>query len=157
MHATGRARFRAFSLIEALVAMVILIIGVLTLTTAYTYAFGRIGERDDQLQAISFGQQYIEQVRQQIRAGATALTPGTAPIDAGYPLAFGVMGYPQPGSTASPPPQDASPGDFTATATTNPALSVGANSYDVTVDVTWTYGGGARNVRLETIVTREAP
>ena len=157
MRAVGRAQSRAFSLIEALVAMVVLVIGVLTLTTAYPYAFGRIGERDDELQAISFGQQYIEQVRQQIRAGATALTPGSAPIDAGYPLAFGVMGYPAPGSTAAPPSQDATPGNFTATATTNPTLSVGANSYDVTVNVTWTYGGGARQVQLETIVTREAP
>jgi type II secretory pathway pseudopilin PulG len=155
MQTTGRARVRAFSLIEALVAMVVLLVGVLTLTTAYPYAFGRIGERDDELQAVSFGQQYIEQVREQIRAGATALTPGTAPIDGGYPLAFGVMGYPAPGSTASPPPQLASPGTFTATATTNPALSAGASSYDVTVKVTWTYGGSPRQVLLETIITRE--
>ena len=62
-----------------------------------------------------------------------------------------------PGSKAPPPSQDASPGNFTATATTNPKLSVGADSYDVTVNVKWTYGGGARNVQLETIVTREAP
>ena len=146
-----RRKLRSFLTIAGIV------IGVLALTTAYPYAFGRIGERADELQAVSFGQQYIEQVREQIRAGATVLTPATHPIDGGYPLAFGVQGYPAPGSTASPPPQNASPGTFTATATTNPALSVGANSYDVTATVTWTYGGGSRQVLLQTIVTREAP
>ena len=139
---------------EALVAMVILTLAVLVLTTTYPYAFGRIGERDDELQAVSFGQQYIEQVRQQIRAGATTVANSTAPIDAGYPLAFGVMGYPAPGASASPPPQLGSPGVFTASATTSPALTSSANSFDVTVNVTWSYGGASRSVLLQTIVTR---
>jgi hypothetical protein len=76
------------------------------------------------------------------------------PIDAGYALAFGVMGYPAPGASASPPPQLSSPGTFTASATTNPTLSASVNSYDVTVTVSWTYGGAARSVTLQSIVTR---
>jgi type II secretory pathway pseudopilin PulG len=150
----ARLLARGFSLMEALVAMVILTLAVLVLTTTYPYAFGRIGERDDELQAVSFGQQYIEQVRQQIRAGATSVANSTAPIDAGYPLAFGVMGYPAPGASASPPPQLGSPGVFTASATTSPALTSSANSFDVTVNVTWSYGGASHSVRLQTIVTR---
>ena len=150
----ARASARAFSLMEAFVAIVILTLAVLALVTAYPYAFGRIGERDDELQAVSFGQQYLEQVRQQIRAGVLTLTSATAPIDEGYPLAFGVTGYPAPGATASPPPALGSPGNFTATATTSPALSTTANIYDVSVAVTWTYGGTTRSVQLQTIVTR---
>ncbi len=146
-----------FSLIEALVAMVILTLAVLVLTTAYPYAFGRIGERDDELQAVSFGQQYIEQVRQQIRAGATALPTATAPIDAGYPLAFGVLGYPTPGPSASPPPALTSPGNFSASATTTPALTSSTNRFDVTATVTWTIGGAPRSVLLQTVVTRLVP
>lgn len=149
-----RVNVRGFSLVEAFVAMVILLVAVLTLTTAYPYAFGRIGERDDELQAVSFGQQYVEQVRQEIRAGATALPTATAAIDAGYPLAFGVTSYPSPGASASPPPPLNSPGTFTATATTKPTLSASANSYDVTATVTWSYGGAPRSVLLQTIVTR---
>jgi type II secretory pathway pseudopilin PulG len=137
--------------------MVMLTVAVLALSTAYPYAFGRIGERDDELQAVSFGQQYLEQVRQQIRAGATTLTSATAPIDAGYPLAFGVRNYPNPGPSASPAPaQLASPGNFTASAATTPTLSASAATYDVTVTVSWSFGGASRSVQLETIVTRQA-
>ncbi len=145
---------RGFSLVEAFVAMVILTLAVLVLTTAYPYAFGRIGERDDELQAVSFGQQYIEQIRQEIRTGSTTLPSATAPIDAGYPLAFGVTGYPAPGASPSPPPQLASPGNFTASATTSPALTSTSNSFDVTAKVTWTYGSANRSVLLQTVVTR---
>jgi type II secretory pathway pseudopilin PulG len=149
---------RASSLIETIIAMVMLTIAVLTLTTAYPYAFGRIGERDDELQAVSFGQQYMEQIRQQIRSGATTLTSATLPIDAGYALAFGVMKYPTPGPSPppSPPAQLASPGNFTATATTNPALSASVATYDVKVTVSWSYGGAARSIVLQTVVTRQA-
>jgi type II secretory pathway pseudopilin PulG len=140
--------------VETFVAMVILLVAVLALVTAYPYAFGRIGERDDELQAVSFGQQYLEQVRQQIRAGATALPTATAPIDAGYPLAFGVRPYPSPGASATPPPTLTSPGVFTASATTNPTLSALSPSYDVTATVTWSYGGAPRSVQLQTVVTR---
>lgn len=150
----ARASARAFSLIEAFVAMVILTLAVLALVTAYPYAFGRIGERDDELQAVSFGQQYLEQVRQQIRSGSLTLTSATAAIDAGYPLAFGVKGYPAPGASASPPPALGSPGNFTATATTSPALSASANVYDVNVTVSWAYGGAPRSIQLQTVVTR---
>ena len=139
---------------ETFVAMVILLVAVLALVTAYPYAFGRIGERDDELQAVSFGQQYLEQVRQQIRAGATALPTATAPIDAGYPLAFGVRPYPSPGASATPPATLTSPGVFTASATTNPTLSALTPSYDVTATVTWSYGGAPRSVQLQTVVTR---
>ena len=145
---------RGFTLVETFVAMVILLVAVLALVTAYPYAFGRIGERDDELQAVSFGQQYLEQVRQQIRAGATALPTATAPIDAGYPLAFGVRPYPSPGASATPPPTLTSPGVFTASATTNPTLSALSPSYDVTATVTWSYGGAPRSVQLQTVVTR---
>lgn len=150
----SRKTARAFTLIEAVVAMVILLVAVLSLVTAYPYAFGRIGERDDELQAVSFGQQYLEQVRQDIRAGAVALPTATAAIDEGYPLAFGVRPYPSPGASATPPPTLTSPGVFTANATTNPTLSAGSSSYDVTATVTWSYGGAARSVKLQTIVTR---
>jgi Tfp pilus assembly protein PilV len=148
---------RGFSVVEALVSMLILTLAVLTLTTAYPYAFGRIGERDDELQAVSFGQQYVEEIRQQIRAGATALPTATAPIDAGYPLAFGVTGYPAPSSSASPPAQLSSPGTFTASATTNPSLTSNSNMFDVTATVTWSYGGASRSVFLQTVVTRLVP
>lgn len=137
-----------------MVAMVVLLVAVLSLVTAYPYAFGRIGERDDELQAVSFGQQYLEQVRQEIRAGATALPTATAAIDQGYPLAFGVRSYPSPGASASPPPTLTSPGVFTASATTNPALSAVSSSYDVTATITWSYGTASRSVKLQTIVTR---
>ena len=148
---------RGFSLIESLIAMVVLLFAVLALTTAYPYAFGRIGERDDELQAVSFGQQYLEQVRQEIRNGAASLPTATATIDAGYPLAFGVMPYPSPGASAPPPTELTSPGLFTATATTNPALTSNANWFDVTATVTWSYAGSARSIQLQSIVTRLVP
>lgn len=138
-------------LIEVIIAFAVFTIAILYLMSAYSYAFTRVGERDDELQAVSFGQQYMEQVRHQIRAGATSVSSVTQPIDAGYPMVGGVKNY----SSASPPPQLPSPGNFTASGTMTGLGTGGLAPYDVLVTVSWTWGGNPRRVTLESIVQLE--
>src|SRR5215472_14753078 len=105
---------RGFSLAEALIAFVVLIVAVLTLTSTYTYSQSRISLRADELQAVTFGQQYLETVRQQVRGGVTtAPSPATQAIDVGYTLFAGQGNY----SSSSPQPEITSPANFTATST----------------------------------------
>jgi len=143
---------RGFSLAEALVAFIVLLVAVLTLTSTYTYSQSRISLRADELQAVTFGQQELEIVRQQIRGGVTSQpTAVTLPIDQGYSLFSGVGNY----SSSSPPPELASAGDFTASFTVSPIGTTG--NYDVRVDVTWPYSGVTQTVTLGTVVTTQVP
>jgi len=144
---------RGFSLAEALIAFVVLIVAVLTLTSTYTYSQSRISLRADELQAVTFGQQYLETLRQQVRGGVTSVpTPApTQPIDPGYAIFSGLGGY----SSSSPAPEPTSPGNFTATGT---IAKIGTTSdYDVRVDVTWPYHNVNQTVTLGTVVTTQVP
>lgn len=167
-HALPRRLRRAFSLAEVLLAFVVLTVAVLALTTTYPYAFGRIGERGDELQAVSFGQQYLDSVREQVHAGTTTIPSATQAIDAGYPVSSGVLNY----SKSSPPPTLASPGNFcaqvvlsgnqpvacpTTTTLSTTSFASGGSGYDINVVVTWTWGGTNRQVSLETLVASEGP
>ena len=134
----GMRHQRAFSLAEALIAFTVVIIASLSLTSTYSYAYSRMSLRSDELQAVTFGQQYLETVRQRIRDGITTAPPSsTQPIDNGYALYSGVSNYPSPGPSPSPAPtQLPSTCNFTATPT---ITRIGTtNDYDVRVDVTWT-------------------
>lgn len=144
---------RGFSLAESLIAFVVLIVAVLTLTSTYTFAQSRISLRADELQAVTFGQQYLETVRQQVRGGVTSPSTGntTQPIDAGYAIFSGLGHY----SSSSPAPELSSPGNFTATYTLS---KIGSTSdWDVRVDVTWPYNAVTQTVTLGTVVTTQAP
>ena len=148
-----RKSSRGFSLAESLIAFVVLIVAVLTLTSTYTFAQSRISLRADELQAVTFGQQYLETIRQQVRGGVTSPSTGstTQPIDAGYAIFSGLGNY----STSSPAPELTSPGNFTATYTLS---AIGTTSdWDVRVDVTWPYNGVTQTVTLGTVVTTQVP
>lgn len=151
---TRRTR-RGFSLAESLIAFTVLIVAVLTLTSTYTYSQSRISLRADELQAVTFGQQYLESVRQQVRGGVvTPLAtpaPTTQPIDAGYAIFSGDSNY----SSSSPAPQLSSPGNFTASGSVS---QIGTTSdYDVSVNVTWPYHNVTQTVTLGTVVTTQVP
>lgn len=149
---TRRTR-RGFSLAESLIAFVVLIVAVLTLTSTYTYSQSRISLRADELQAVTFGQQYLETLRQQVRGGVTSVaSPApTQPIDPGYAIFSGLADY----SSSSPAPEPTSPGNFTATGT---ITAIGTTSdYDVRVDVTWPYHNVTQTVTLGTVVTTQVP
>lgn len=149
----ARRSCRGFSLAEALIAFVVLIVAVLTLTSTYTYSQSRISLRADELQAVTFGQQNLEALRQQVRAGVTSV-PSPAPtlaIDPGYAVFSGLGGY----SSSSPAPELTSPGNFTANGTITQIGTTG--DYDVRVDVTWPYHNVTQTVTLGTVVTTQVP
>lgn len=153
---TRRLQRGVFSpLLESLIAFVMLVIAVLALTSTYTYSQSRISLRSDELQAVTFGQQYLETVRQQVRGGTvTPLatpSPTTQPVDPGYSIFSGVGNY----TSSSPPPQLISAENFTATGS---VAQIGTTSdYDVRVDVTWNYSGVTQSVTLGTVVTTQVP
>ena len=148
---------RGISLIEVLIAFVVFTVGVLSLLTVYPYVFQFIGERDDELQAVAFGQQYMEQVRQQYFKGTATLNatpaPTSAPVDTGYPIAFGATGY-SPLVTPTPTPL-ASSANFTASVLSVSAVGSSPPAYDVTIQVTWPTA--TKPVVLESVLTGEFP
>jgi Tfp pilus assembly protein PilV len=149
---------RAITLIEVLIAFAVFTVGVLSLLSIYSLVFSYIGERDDEMQAVAFGQQYMESVRNQFAFGtatdSATPAPTTAPVDAGYAIAFGVMRY----NEASPAPTIAPSANFTASviAVSTPQPS----TYDVTIKVTWPGPQGhaaVQFVTLESMITKQVP
>lgn len=147
---------RAFTLVEVLIAFVVLTIGILSLLTVYPYAFQYIGERDDELQAVAFGQQYMESVREQYWTGLASASatpsPTSAPVDYGYPSSFGAMGY-FPNSTPTPVPLGSS-SNFTASVSSVTQVGSNPSAYDVTIKITWPKAN--QPVYLESIMAAQA-
>lgn len=156
---------RAFSLAEALVAFAVVVIASLTLTVTYSFSQARVSQRADQLQAVSYAQQCIEYVREQIRDGlpnaisgpkcdAKASNSGKQPVDPGYALFAGADPYPSPGASSTPAPIPSSE-NFTGTPT---VTQIGTtNAYDVSVTVTWLYAGQTQSVVVASVVNTQAP
>jgi hypothetical protein len=140
-----------------LIAFAVVVIAALSLTSTYTYSASRVSLRADELQAVTFGQQYLETMRQRVRGGVTsAPAPATQPVDNGYAILSGVGNYPSPGPSPAPAPaQLASTENFTATGSITQIGS--SNDYDVRVDVTWLYSNVTQTVTLGTVVASEAP
>src|ERR1700737_4080998 len=81
----GRHKARGFSLIEALIAMVLLAIGVVGMLGVFPVSFGYVQADSERMQAIGVGEQYLDTLPQWIRNhGNTGLpSPPTVAIDGG--------------------------------------------------------------------------
>src|SRR5579871_840642 len=87
-----RAFVRGFSLIEAMVGMIVLTIVVLTLLGAIPAAFGMTAQDSVRVQAVSAGQEYLDMIRQYVKASGvdTGLPPPpTVAIDGGTGMTSG--------------------------------------------------------------------
>ena len=135
---------RGLSVIDALIAFVITIIGLTTLMTAVPLAFASTDQSAVQIQAIAAAQQQLEAIRRTVAANGNATMP-TAPtiaIDAGESM----LGSGTPATSA---------GDFSFSDNGCPLVSGSTVRYDCSVTVRWAQGGAPRSLTLETYVTHQ--
>jgi len=135
---------RAFTIIEALIAMTVLLIAVLGMLSVIPFGFSGAQTNSIQIQAVSVGQQYLEQERFSKASGNALVMPSatTAPIDAGQ--SFMSNGVPA-----------AAPGVFTVTpdrcvTTKNAGLFVSV--YSCAVTISWTQSNATHSVTVQSYV-----
>ena len=137
----NRGNGRGFTLLEALISIVIFGIGLSTFFGLFPYSLHEVRHSNIYLQSVSQGQQYMDSLRAAIEQGKAL--PGTAikPIDGGN----SVMGT----GVAN-----ASPGNFTITGTCTP-VSPFTRLQHCTVTVSWSEDGFTRSYSVESYATQQ--
>ena len=133
---------RGFSLIEALISMVLMTAIVLALLGAIPYGFNEVQVNATQIQATALGEQYLEALRNAKQTNNPLPTATTTPVDQGDSFMTGS--------------QNASSSVFTIAPNTCPVKVPGANAseYDCSVTVTWTENGVSEATTVESYVTQ---
>jgi prepilin-type N-terminal cleavage/methylation domain-containing protein len=136
---------RGFTLIEAMIAMAILLLAVLAMFSVVPFGFSGVLTNSIQVQAVAVGQQYLEDERDAFLHTNPMPMATTAPIYQGQ--AFMAIGAPA-GSYGS---FGVSPdGCTTVKSGTPPSISV----YSCSVTVSWSQSGASRSVIVQSYVTK---
>jgi Tfp pilus assembly protein PilV len=145
MHARRVKLSRGFSIIESLMAMVILVTAFLSMATIIPVAFGYASRDSQRVQAVTAGQIYLDELRYSIESnGNTTATPAPPSIAVDPGDSITGSGTPAP-----------SVGNFTISSSC-PLASGSTYRWDCTVSVTWNDPtGNPRTVNLESYVTSE--
>lgn len=141
MYSSARLQ-RGFSLIEALISIVIVAAILLALLGIIPYGFNQVQVNATQAQAIALGQQYLDVVRNAEQSNQPLPAATSVPIDQGDQFMQGSA--------------NSATSTFTITPNTCPLYNAGATAsqYDCSVTVTWVEDGQSKTVRVETYVTR---
>jgi len=133
---------RGFSLIEALISVVIMATVTLALLGMVPYGYRQVQMNATQVQAIALGQQYLDALRNAKQVGNALPTATTAPVDQGNTFMTGSS--------------NATSSVFTITPNPCPTAVAGltASQYDCSVTVTWTENGTTDSVKVESYVTQ---
>jgi prepilin-type N-terminal cleavage/methylation domain-containing protein len=141
MRKPTRRSGRGFTLLEALISIVIFGVGLSTFFGLFPYSLHEVRHSNYYLQAVSEGQQYMDSIRSAVEQSRPMPGPTTAPIDGG----FEVLG------TGA---HNASPGNFTVTGSCS-LVSPFTRLQHCTVNVTWTEDGFARSYSVESYATQQ--
>lgn len=137
---------RGFSIIEALISIMLLMIAILGILAAIPSSFNNTVRDSERVQAVAAGQQYLDALQEYVTFnGSDANLPSPPAISADAGGIFEGTGSPA-----------VSPGQFTITNNGCPAVSGSTAEYDCQVYVKWTENGVAREVDLESYVTSQA-
>ncbi len=133
---------RGFTLIEALIAMVILLIVVLAMVNVIPLSMNGMQRNLERTEATAQAQLYLDTVRNYLSNGgnkATLPTPPTPVVDAGskYQASGAIIGN----------------GNY---ALSGVCTDLGSASYDCTVTATWTQDGGTRTASVESYVANQS-
>lgn len=133
---------RGFTLVEALVSMVMMVAILLTLLGVVPYGFGEIQVNATQVQATAQGQQFLDALRNAKETNQPLPTATTVPIDQGNSFLTGAS--------------NTSSSAFTITPNACPTASAGttASEYDCSVTVTWSENGQSHLTTVEGYVTQ---
>ena len=138
---------RGFTVIEALIAIVTLIVVMMALLGTIPSAFSNASHDSVRMQAATAAQQYLDSLHQYVQSNGTNSNLPAAPsigIDAGYNYLSG--GY----AVAS-----TSPGNFGLTNNGCPSVAGSSRMYDCQVTVAWTQNGQPGTLTVESYVTSE--
>ena len=138
---------RAFTIIEALIAIVLVVSAVLELVAIVPATIGGTMRDSQRLQAIDVGQQYLDTIREYATTNGkiTGLpaAPANIAVDAGL-------------SNQDSTIQAASPGVFTITSNCTAAPNaVSGLEWDCVVTVTWTEVSENRSVSVESYIVSQ--
>lgn len=135
-------RSRGFTLIEALISLVIMTAVMLALLGVVPYGFNEIQVNAVQVQAIALGQQYLDALRNAKQTNNVLPTATTAPVDQGNSFMSNTTNT---GASV-----------FTITPNTCPTAVPGptVSQYDCSVTVTWTENGNNGSIQVESYVTQ---
>ena len=135
-------RSGGFSLIEAMVGMVVLLIGVLMLVGAIPAAYGFSAQDSVRVQALSAGQEYLDDIRQYIQSSGVDTNLPPAPSVSVVPPTFSADG-------ATPTP--------VALSLTPSCSARSLFSFDCSVTVQWAADSGpSQKVKVESYITSQA-
>ncbi len=141
---------RAFTIIEALIAIVLVVAGVLGLLAVVPVTMADTMRDSQRMQAVAAGQQYLDAIRHYVAQSGTLTgipaAPTTIAVDAGDSNQSSV------GNTI----QLASPGTFVLTSNCAAASgSISGKEWDCVVTVTWTAGTVTRSVNVESYIVAQ--
>ena len=142
MFAIKLKRSRGFTLIEALISVLIMATVSLALLGMVPYGYGEVQVNSTQVQAIAVGQQYLDALRYAKQTNNVLPSATTAPVDQG--------------NTFMTSSANTTSSVFTITPNTCPTAITGptASQYDCSVTVTWTENGTSGSVKVESYVTQ---
>ena len=134
---------RGFSLIEAMVGMVVLLVGIMMLVGAIPASYGFTAQDSVRVQAVSAGQEYLDVIRQYVKASGVDTDlppPPVVAIDRGQ----GFVSHDGP-TTGD---------DFTMTPS---CTSRSLFSFDCSVSVEWSVNNGPlQKVQVESYIASQA-
>lgn len=133
---------RGFTLIEVLVAIVVLTLTILALLAVVPFSFNNVQMNALEVEAVSVAQQYLDDERNAKLHNLPMPTATTAPIDPGQSFVGGTMG--NYGNFAITP-------DGCATVQNGGSF---ANVYLCSVNVRWTETSASRTVTVQSYVTK---
>lgn len=140
----GGRPVRGLSIVDSMIAFVIVIIAVLAFFGIVPAAMLSANQGAAQIQALGVAEQYLEAIRHDVTAGGNAVLPAPplVAVDPGESLLGTGIGA-------------SSSGDFSVTSNGCPLVAGSTLRYDCAVTVSWTQGKANRSVSLETYVTHQ--
>jgi prepilin-type N-terminal cleavage/methylation domain-containing protein len=136
------ARRRGFSLIEAMMALIVLAIVAVNMVAVVPSTLGFASESSIRIQAIGVGQDYLDMIRQYIKTNGEDTGLPAAPV---VPIDTG-SGY---FSTSARPDI----GDFLETPS---CTARSLFSFDCTVTVSWSEHGVGHEIQVESYIASQA-
>ena len=149
---TRRRLNRGFSIIESMIAVVVLAIGIVAMLGILPQSYSITNKDSQHVQALSAGQAYMDQIRFYIKGNAPIGSP------AGYPVS--VLPTPQPVAVdfgdSSLGTGQAAGGSASFTFVPS-CVSVGGSAleFDCTVTVSWTTSNMNHSLQIESYVTTQ--
>ena len=131
---------RGFTVIESLIAMVLLTFSILSLFGLVSSSFGYTEQDADRVQAVAASQQYLDALRQATQNGASLPSAPTVNVD----LGFGQTGH-----------QITATQTFAMANNSCPLISGDKVMHNCSVTTTWTEAGATKTVTVQSYVSQQ--